>query len=101
MTVPTIMPSSAPANKAKPAPVPNSQKERLRSRNSAVVRTSTSERFALSPWRTLSTSAPRAQGKPLRSEEHTSELQSPDHLVCRLLLEKKKMILKIILIKQL
>src|SRR5438552_12239140 len=27
-----------------------------------------------------------------RSEEHTSELQSPDHLVCRLLLEKKKRI---------
>src|SRR5258708_14390948 len=26
-----------------------------------------------------------------RSEEHTSELQSPDHLVCRLLLEKKKL----------
>src|SRR5947208_8902314 len=26
----------------------------------------------------------------IRSEEHTSELQSPDHLVCRLLLEKKK-----------
>src|SRR5258708_24205789 len=30
-----------------------------------------------------------------RSEEHTSELQSPDHLVCRLLLEKKKKIKKI------
>src|SRR5947208_12489845 len=31
------------------------------------------------------------QQPPLvRSEEHTSELQSPDHLVCRLLLEKKK-----------
>src|SRR5258708_9284274 len=29
----------------------------------------------------------------LRSEEHTSELQSPDHLVCRLLLEKKKRLL--------
>src|SRR5258708_12345994 len=29
---------------------------------------------------------------PRRSEEHTSELQSPDHLVCRLLLEKKKQI---------
>src|SRR5258708_11653201 len=29
-------------------------------------------------------------GEHLRSEEHTSELQSPDHLVCRLLLEKKK-----------
>src|SRR5258708_21699405 len=33
----------------------------------------------------------RAKSKPAgRSEEHTSELQSPDHLVCRLLLEKKK-----------
>src|SRR5258708_26957412 len=28
-------------------------------------------------------------GDAIRSEEHTSELQSPDHLVCRLLLEKK------------
>src|SRR5258708_21604024 len=32
------------------------------------------------------------QVKNIRSEEHTSELQSPDHLVCRLLLEKKKKI---------
>src|SRR6202453_5209869 len=31
----------------------------------------------------------RAESRPLRSEEHTSELQSPIHLVCRLLLEKK------------
>src|SRR5207244_5094827 len=34
----------------------------------------------------------RSGRKPIcrrRSEEHTSELQSPDHLVCRLLLEKK------------
>src|SRR5438309_7873781 len=30
----------------------------------------------------------------LRSEEHTSELQSQFHLVCRLLLEKKKLILR-------
>src|SRR5215216_8103649 len=30
------------------------------------------------------------RGPGERSEEHTSELQSPDHLVCRLLLEKKK-----------
>src|SRR5258708_20231320 len=46
------------------------------------------------PW------SPRCPGPPSsrrqarrwsqRSEEHTSELQSPDHLVCRLLLEKKK-----------
>src|SRR5438876_6803263 len=35
-------------------------------------------RGALTPWRDD------------RSEEHTSELQSPVHLVCRLLLEKKK-----------
>src|SRR5947208_7898231 len=34
---------------------------------------------------------PGGAGPPVRrSEEHTSELQSPDHLVCRLLLEKKK-----------
>src|SRR5258708_29627269 len=32
----------------------------------------------------------RCIGSQVRSEEHTSELQSPDHLVCRLLLEKKK-----------
>src|SRR5262245_62703150 len=31
-------------------------------------------------------------GNPIRSEEHTSELQSLRHLVCRLLLEKKKKI---------
>src|SRR5438552_11825633 len=33
---------------------------------------------------------PEAAREAARSEEHTSELQSPDHLVCRLLLEKKK-----------
>src|SRR5207244_13503453 len=41
------------------------------------------------------TPAPKGPAGPFgagvgRSEEHTSELQSPDHLVCRLLLEKKK-----------
>src|SRR5258708_14131014 len=47
--------------------------------------------------RTMQTKAhahsdPHLVGRDLfdRSEEHTSELQSPDHLVCRLLLEKKK-----------
>src|SRR5258708_10728742 len=35
-------------------------------------------------------SASRSTTPSSRSEEHTSELQSPDHLVCRLLLEKKK-----------
>src|SRR2546422_8610634 len=33
---------------------------------------------------------PRRYREPVRSEEHTSELQSRLHLVCRLLLEKKK-----------
>src|SRR5258708_21786881 len=37
-------------------------------------------------------SRPSAQ----RSEEHTSELQSPDHLVCRLLLEKKNSNLRLL-----
>src|SRR5258708_31700298 len=36
--------------------------------------------------------AAKASSRNVRSEEHTSELQSPDHLVCRLLLEKKKKI---------
>src|SRR5258708_21666973 len=38
----------------------------------------------------LAMSFNRAAARIERSEEHTSELQSPDHLVCRLLLEKKK-----------
>src|SRR5258708_30461255 len=60
-------------------------------------------RSTLFPYTTLfrslcgpTTSAPPASSAAIdpppapRSEEHTSELQSPDHLVCRLLLEKKK-----------
>src|SRR5947208_5157299 len=38
---------------------------------------------------TATTGPSRFLGLMSRSEEHTSELQSPDHLVCRLLLEKK------------
>src|SRR5215216_7795969 len=57
-------------------------------------------RSTLFPYTTLfrpRRAGPRARrrswcrgGARARSEEHTSELQSPDHLVCRLLLEKKK-----------
>src|SRR3712207_6855928 len=36
---------------------------------------------------------PRVRGRSGRSEEHTSELQSRQYLVCRLLLEKKKKII--------
>src|SRR5947208_12906024 len=44
------------------------------------------------PWwpRTSRASSHPRPPSAARSEEHTSELQSPDHLVCRLLLEKKK-----------
>src|SRR5947208_10158600 len=45
-------------------------------------------------WAAEATSCTSSKGVAVskRSEEHTSELQSPDHLVCRLLLEKKKAI---------
>src|SRR5258708_9161221 len=50
---------------------------------------------SLKNWRgqeqgTASKGLRRPPPRSERSEEHTSELQSPDHLVCRLLLEKKK-----------
>src|SRR5258708_24524548 len=46
-------------------------------------------------WRNKFFPMPTAWRPRKRSEEHTSELQSPDHLVCRLLLEKKKKTKKI------
>src|SRR5258708_22303464 len=49
-----------------------------------------SSSLASCSWSSPSTSSPSAVLPRNRSEEHTSELQSPDHLVCRLLLEKKK-----------
>src|SRR5947208_14418797 len=57
----------------------------------APASTATSELATPQPesscvWMPIWTESPRSA----RSEEHTSELQSPDHLVCRLLLEKKK-----------
>src|SRR5207253_5142500 len=45
-------------------------------------------RLRLAPCLRIEPQLPR--GVRLRSEEHTSELQSRGHLVCRLLLEKKK-----------
>src|SRR3712207_8693120 len=43
-----------------------------------------------SPSSAAASSASRPASSPSRSEEHTSELQSRQYLVCRLLLEKKK-----------
>src|SRR2546426_2150295 len=54
------------------------------------------EFFGLRPWKNYQTDFVRTytvflrKQKPKQSEEHTSELQSPCNLVCRLLLEKKK-----------
>src|SRR5207253_11050904 len=45
---------------------------------------------AASAASTASTRSAASAGRTWRSEEHTSELQSRGHLVCRLLLEKKK-----------
>src|SRR5258708_31455419 len=55
------------------------------------------ERVVMSTWPTTTTTStpwPSSSANRKRSEEHTSELQSPDHLVCRLLLEKKKNVMK-------
>src|SRR5947208_5084977 len=48
------------------------------------------DRCDLEPEAQDGVGGPTEHRHPGRSEEHTSELQSPDHLVCRLLLEKKK-----------
>src|SRR5258708_9779170 len=54
---------------------------------------SESRRSVLAPAASAVASSGADSDAPgVRSEEHTSELQSPDHLVCRLLLEKKKKI---------
>src|SRR5258708_27206836 len=58
---------------------PNRPRGRLEGGLTAVRRRRRMLPFHLTPSRRV----------PARSEEHTSELQSPDHLVCRLLLEKK------------
>src|SRR5436309_8883644 len=49
-----------------------------------------SHRSRGAPWRRRPRSAAAAVSWTARSEEHTSELQSRENLVCRLLLEKKK-----------
>src|SRR3712207_8392665 len=47
-------------------------------------------RFDLRPYRQDAAGREELHAVPARSEEHTSELQSRQYLVCRLLLEKKK-----------
>src|SRR2546426_8548044 len=61
----------------------------FRSRSNNVIATESFSRF----WRwarSMSARRYKSYAAAYRSEEHTSELQSPCNLVCRLLLEKKK-----------
>src|SRR5258708_20184672 len=60
------------------------------SRPSPSIASARSETRRAKGRRSLSCPTASARRPRRRSEEHTSELQSPDHLVCRLLLEKKK-----------
>src|SRR5690348_17878780 len=72
-----LMPSTTPSRRARPTAAPR------------LPASGPCERCAPS----RGSCAPRGSTAPAvatRSEEHTSELQSPVHLVCRLLLEKKK-----------
>src|SRR5438876_5791758 len=67
----------------------------FRSSSPAAALTGASSSSTPRPARTAGRSPPPPRratraGRGSRSEEHTSELQSPVHLVCRLLLEKKK-----------
>src|SRR5690625_5507843 len=55
-----------------------------------LVETEGDEAFILHPGEFVLASTLELVTLPDRSEEHTSELQSRGHLVCRLLLEKKK-----------
>src|SRR2546422_4215744 len=57
-------------------------------RSPSIMRAPPEQEMAMNGWRvSMESSIPRVT---FRSEEHTSELQSRLHLVCRLLLEKKK-----------
>src|SRR5439155_26399467 len=58
-------------------------------RRSAKTRPSTIASYPRASWHPLADTR-RLYSAAFRSEEHTSELQSRGHLVCRLLLEKKK-----------
>src|SRR5689334_25306982 len=72
-------------------------RSRLRSASRQTARRRPTAPPAQASWRPGATGASsclpaRAASATARSEEHTSELQSQFHLVCRLLLEKKKKI---------
>src|SRR5439155_16405477 len=73
---------------SRPEVSPSRQRRRARSlRGRSAGRPTVSSHTAARGRRST---VARSRTSPARSEEHTSELQSRGHLVCRLLLEKKK-----------
>src|SRR5258708_30158151 len=86
-------PSRGPAAEGPPRPHPASTlaANRSRCKLSKLPRRSAAPRdHSCRSWWPKQFVLPARLATLFRSEEHTSELQSPDHLVCRLLLEKKK-----------
>src|SRR3712207_8629204 len=73
---------------------PSARTQRLRQEGVQRRRRISAEAVSVSPSSAMCTSGVRGPGlgpgTVVRSEEHTSELQSRQYLVCRLLLEKKK-----------
>src|SRR5437762_8128994 len=80
--------ASIEARSSKPSSRPSSEIRSDRSFVSRMRSASISSRTGRSPGTTARATS-RENSFPSRSEEHTSELQSPMYLVCRLLLEKK------------
>src|SRR5256885_10139606 len=87
------------AGKINDAEPPHSQSDVIAHKQAFIVRTAMHDRLAhlvderfLDPFGPVraNDSCNSAHSAYVRSEEHTSELQSPCNLVCRLLLEKKK-----------
>src|SRR3712207_7954052 len=61
-------------------------------RSALVLRTTSTGRLVSATSAPLTTVTAKVSSSEPRSEEHTSELQSRQYLVCRLLLEKKKIL---------
>src|SRR6266850_2621763 len=88
----STMTSTGPASSASSSATTGSGQLREGSRSSASAAARRNRGMSASPSTMPPVAAVSAHATPkrFRSEEHTSELQSPCNLVCRLLLEKKK-----------
>src|SRR2546425_9645981 len=97
---PTSMPQDYSRTTTIPTSLPVAIREKPRERctTTTTVRTLRRKTFTRASTASTSSSTRWTRGtKTTRSEEHTSELQSLAYLVCRLLLEKKKKILYMII----